>query len=172
MDPYGPVWGEEFLHLEKTITHHREPNRVFERIVVVQEALLCVERWVYVNELHFAEVLISELRQASKTGKRVERVTPYQEVVAGPFIANVSNGGDIVEEPDLSDPVVRRANPLVRAVLVRQQAEMLVRPRQLEAAFIYRTCHVNRPVRCAVRPWATSSNVRHRGRFARSMPRA
>jgi hypothetical protein len=45
---------------------------------------------------------------------------------------------DVVEEPDLGNPVVGGADPLVRPVLVSEQAQVLVCPGQLKATFVFR----------------------------------
>jgi hypothetical protein len=109
---------------------------VLQGVVVVQEALLRVERGIEVGELDLAEVLPSKLRKSNQAGQRVEGITSDQQVVSGSSLPDRADGSDVMQEPDFSDPVVGGVQPFVRAVLVGKQAQVLVRPGQLKPTFI------------------------------------
>jgi hypothetical protein len=44
MDPDRPLLGDQLLDLLKPVAHHRQPDGVLKRVVVVLERLLRVER--------------------------------------------------------------------------------------------------------------------------------
>ena len=81
--PHGSVSRKELADLEQAVAHHRQPDRVLQRVVVVLERLLGVERRVEVDELDLADVLAGELRQLAEARERVERVAADQQVVRG-----------------------------------------------------------------------------------------
>src|SRR5450759_1191965 len=105
-------------------------------IVVVQEALLGVEGRIEVCELDPAQVLLGEFWEAGQASQRVECIASNEQVVSSPFPPDLADGGQIVEEADLCDPVVRRRHPLITTVLMGEQPERLVRPRQLKATLV------------------------------------
>jgi hypothetical protein len=105
-------------------------------VVVVQEALLGIERRIEVCELDPAQVLVRELRKAPQTPQGVQRVAAYEQVVFRTRTADLTDGGQIVQKADLGDPVVRRRHPLITTVLMGEQPERLVRPRQLKATLV------------------------------------
>jgi len=175
MNPDRPIWRQEVAYLRKPISHHRQPDRVLEGIVVVKEALLSIERWVEVGELYLAEVLVSELRQAGQAPQRVKSITSDQEIVPGSASPDRSDRRDVVKEPDFRDAVVRGCNPFVRAVLVRKQAELLVGPGQLEAPLVRSHRSPSRPIsksECAPEPGPPCSGYRGGRHLAWLVPSA
>jgi hypothetical protein len=74
---------------------------------------LCVERRVEIGELHLAEVLPSELREPREARQSMERITSDQQVVSGSSLPDRADRRKLVEEPDLSDPVIGRLQPFV-----------------------------------------------------------
>ena len=66
----------------------------------------------------------------------VQRVAADEQVLSRTGTADRTDGLQIVEEADLSDPVVRRRDPLITTVLMGEQPERLVRPRQLKATLV------------------------------------
>lgn len=95
--PDGSVLGKEIPDLQETISDHGEPDRVFQRIVVLKEALLGVERRVDVDELDLAQVLTSELGESSECGQGVEGIAPNEQVVRRARLAALSNARDVVQ---------------------------------------------------------------------------
>ncbi len=60
VNPDRPIIGKQFLHLNETVAHHGQPDRVLKGVIVVQEGLTRVEGRVQVRELHLADVLSCE----------------------------------------------------------------------------------------------------------------
>lgn len=114
---------------------------MLQRVVVLRERLLRVERWVHVHEAHLADVLRSELRQSRQAVQRGQRIATDKQVVVCSFRlrANITNSAGIVKEPHFSHAVVARWHPLVAAVLVSEQPLVLVRPGQLKPTLVART---------------------------------
>jgi len=71
MNPNGAVLAEEPFDLDESVSHHRQPYRVLQGIVVVLEGLLSVKGRVEVRELDLSEVVPLELGYASKAGERI-----------------------------------------------------------------------------------------------------
>src|SRR5450756_7349 len=86
-------------------------------VVIVQEALLGIERRIEVCELDPAEILVRELRKARQTPQGVQRVAADEQVVSYTRTADLTDGGQIVEEADLGNPVVRRRHPLMATLV-------------------------------------------------------
>jgi hypothetical protein len=107
-------------------------------VVVVEEGLLGVEGRVEVGELDLADVFALELGQPRQGHQGVQRIASDQQVVLCPRAIgmNVTDDSSVVKQANLRDPIVRRGHPLIRALLLSQQALSLVGPRQLKAAFV------------------------------------
>ncbi len=138
MHPHGAFRGEQFTDLSEPIAHHRQPDRVLERVVVLEKALLRVEGRIEVGELDLAEVLRRELRQSGEAPQGVQGIAADEEVVPCPVLADVTDGRHVVKEPDFSHSVVGRRHPLVPAILMGKQPKVLVRPGQLQATLMRR----------------------------------
>jgi hypothetical protein len=112
-----------------------KPDGVLERVVVVLERLLGVEGRVEVGELHLADVLGRVLGEPAEARQRVEGIALEQEVVlrAAPLAVRLADRLDLVQQPHLGHAVVGGRHPRVAAVLVGEEAKVLVRPRELEA---------------------------------------
>lgn len=124
MNPYRALRRvQEFSDLTEAVPHHRQPHRVLQVVLVALERLAGVERRVEVDELHLADELARELRQPRKASQGVESVAADEQVVpsAAPVGLRLPEGASVVEQPDLSDAVVRRRHPLIAAVLVREK---------------------------------------------------
>jgi hypothetical protein len=134
--PDRAIRRKELTNLSEPITHHRQPDGVLKGVVVVQEALLGIERRVEVRELDLAQVLARELGKARQTPQGVQRVAADEQVVSRTRTADLTDGGQIVEEADLGNPVVRRRHLLITTVLMGEQPERLVRPRQLKSTLV------------------------------------
>lgn len=100
---------------------------MLERVVVVKERLLGVERRVEVGELDLAEVALGVRRDLGEAREGVQRIAPDEEILGG----RIADRSRLVEESDLGDPVVGRRQPVPGPVLAGKQAPVLVRPGQL-----------------------------------------
>ncbi|HEY9555784.1 MAG TPA: hypothetical protein VIR58_03555 [Acidimicrobiales bacterium] len=105
---------------------------MLEVVVVVGEGLPGVERRVDVDEPDPAGVALGQLGDAVQGGERVERVA-LDEQIAG-VRRVVADGADFLEETHFADAGVGGFDPLVASLGVRDQPQVLVRPRQLQAA--------------------------------------
>jgi hypothetical protein len=85
-----------------------------------------------------AVVLAGTLGQPNQAGEGVEGVAADEEVVGGAgFIrGNLADDARVVLLPDLGNVVVLGRDPLVGAVLVGEEAEVLVGPGELETALV------------------------------------
>lgn len=95
--PHRTVGRKQCLDLRETVAHHRQPDRVLELVVIVQEGLLPVERRVEVCQLDFPHVLVRELRQFDQARQGVECVTPDQQIVLSALLVrrNLSDSARI-----------------------------------------------------------------------------
>jgi hypothetical protein len=95
---------------------------VLECIVILQEGLLSIERWVDIAELHLANVFTGKLWKACKAGQRVESITLDQEIIfsAAAVRPGLAVLADFGKQPDLTDSPVARWQPLVAAILVSE----------------------------------------------------
>jgi hypothetical protein len=90
MEPNAAVRSGRLANLKQSIADHSQPDGVLERVVVLQEALLRVERRVEVGELDLAEVLRRELRQSGEAPQGVQRIAADEEVVPCPIRADIT----------------------------------------------------------------------------------
>jgi hypothetical protein len=109
---------------------------VLEGIVVMKEALLGIERRIEVGKPDLACVLSRKLGKAREAPQGVQRVAADEQVVSRTGTVDRTDGRPIVEQADLGDPVVRRRYPLITPVLMGEQPERLIRPRQLKATLV------------------------------------
>jgi hypothetical protein len=93
------VGREQLADLEQPVAHHRQPNGVLERVVVVLERLLGVEGRVEVRELHLADVLAGELGQLTEARQRVQRVALDEQVVLRParFVVDLADSAGLAQ---------------------------------------------------------------------------
>jgi hypothetical protein len=69
--------------------------------------LCCVLKGgVEVGQLHLAQVLARELGEASQAAKGVQGVTADQQVILRTLPADLTDRRRVIEEPNLSHPVV------------------------------------------------------------------
>lgn len=64
MHPHRPVGRKQLPDLLQPVAHHRQPDGVLQRVVVVDERLPSVEGRVEVGKLDLADDLVAELGQA------------------------------------------------------------------------------------------------------------
>jgi hypothetical protein len=54
---------------------------MFQRVVIVEKALLCVEWRVDIGEIHFPLILGRKLGQSRKTRQGIEGVAPDEQII-------------------------------------------------------------------------------------------
>lgn len=93
---------------------------------------------VEIRKSHLPDQLVSELGQLTEARQRIEGIAADNQVVLGALASCslLADGPSLVEESDLGDPVVGRRHPLVGAVFLGQQPQVLVGPGELEGSAV------------------------------------